>query len=193
MSFRRNKGGYDPLRQMAQQIPAGSQWQQATQQPQQFGTPQQGGQPQMQGARLPQEYRTILDSVARSMAVCAWCADQCIQLSDPNMVECIRTCEDVVEIGEALLALAPRSSRFTADVARAFEQAAQACAQECGRHRHAHCQDCASVLSETTPSVRQLSAVSGQRRSGNAGQQSSQGHAGQQMRTDQSQGSTGTF
>jgi hypothetical protein len=178
---------------MTQQIPAGSQWQQTAQEPQQFGGGQQRAQTQQQGTRLPQEYRTVLDSVARSMAVCAWCADQCIQLSDSNMVECIRACEEVVEIGETLLALAPRSSRFTPDVARAFEQAAQACAQECGRHQHAHCQECASVLSEATQSVRQLATTGGQQLSGTAGQQGNRGQVGQQMPADPTQGSPGTF
>jgi hypothetical protein len=51
------------------------------------------------------------------------------------MIECIRMCEDIVEVGEALLAVAPRSSRCTADLARTFARVARACARECGQHR----------------------------------------------------------
>jgi len=100
--------------------------------------------------------------VAQSVAVCGWCADQCITMAAPHMAECIRMCEDVVEIGEALLAVAPRSSRYTADLARTFAQAAQACAQECGQHSESHCQECASLLPEAAQSAQQLTMQGGQ-------------------------------
>jgi len=114
--------------------------------------------------QLPQQYRQPLSQVAQAIQVCGWCADQCIQLANPNMVECIRLCEDVIEIGETLLAVAPRNSRYTADIVQAFERAAQACAQECGQHSHSHCQECASVLPQTVQSVQQLSGGQQSRR-----------------------------
>ena len=128
----------------------------------------QTGRGQQDAGRLPQQYRQVLNSVAQSVQVCGWCADQCVKTADPNMIECIRMCEDVVELGETLLAVAPRSSRFTADIARTFQQAAQACAQECGKHSQSHCQECASVLSQTAPTVQQLST---QQQGGQLGQQ----------------------
>jgi hypothetical protein len=89
------------------------------------------------------------------------------------MVECIQLCEDVVELGEALLAIAPRSSPYTADLAQAFERAAQQCAQECGKHAHAHCQECAAVLPQAAQSVQQLSG-SGSQQMQQRGQQMQQ-------------------
>jgi hypothetical protein len=71
-------------------------------------------------------------------------------------------CEDVVELGETLLAIAPRSSNVTGAVAQTFTQAAQACARECGQHSDAHCQECASVLQQATQSVQQLSSMGSQ-------------------------------
>jgi len=120
---------------------------------------QQGRQATQDAGQLPQQYRRILHTVAQSVQVCGWCADQCITEANPNMIECIRLCEDVVEIGETLLAVAPRSSRLTPDVARTFAQAAQACAQECGQHSDSHCQECASVLSQAAQSAQQLSSM----------------------------------
>jgi len=117
---------------------------------------QSGGTRQDAGT-LPQQHRQVLDIVAQSVAVCGWCADQCIKSADPNMIECIRMCEDVVELGEALLAVAPRSSWYTSDLARTFAQAAQACAQECGQHSQSHCQECASILPQAAQSAQQLS------------------------------------
>jgi len=131
---------------------------------------QYGGVPQAAGS-LPQQYRQALDVVAQSVAVCGWCADQCITSGNPNMIECVRMCEDVVEIGEALLAVAPRSSRYTADIARTFAQAAQACAQECGQHSESHCQECASLLPQAAQSAQQLTRQVGQQ----SGQQALQG------------------
>jgi len=155
---------------------------------QQYTTAQQGAQHQQtaDGGQLPQQYRQVLDSVSQAVQVCGWCADQCIQQADPHMIECVRRCEDVVEIGETLLALAPRNSRMTGEIARAFVQAAQACGQECGQHRESHCQECATVLDGAAQSVQQFT---GQQFSGQ--QFSGQQFSGQQTGTSQATGTTG--
>jgi alkylhydroperoxidase family enzyme len=120
----------------------------------------QGGTGQQPGLRLqdvetPQQ-RELINDVTRTIQVCEWCADQCIQKGERHMVECIRLCEDVSELGQTVLALVPRQSRFTGQVLQAFQQAVQACARECGQHRDAHCQDCAQVLGKTSESIRQF-------------------------------------
>lgn len=106
--------------------------------------------------RLPTQQRSALLDVARAVEVCEWCADQCVQEANPNMIECIRLCEDVAELGESTLTLLPRNSRFGQSVAGSFQQAIQACAQECSRHQQAHCQECARILSEVMNSTQQL-------------------------------------
>lgn len=129
---------------------------------------------QRQGAeQLPQQYRQSLDAVAQAIEVCGWCADKCIEEANPNMVTCIKLCEDVVEIGETILALGPRSSRFTGELVQTFERAAQACAQECGQHSHSHCQECAAVLPQAAQMARQLATQGGTQQMG-GGQQFSQ-------------------
>lgn len=140
---------------------------------QQMQGPSMGG-AQQDGGQLPQQQRQALESVAQAAAVCGWCADQCIKTADPGMIECIRMCEDVVEIGETLLAVAPRSSRFTADLAQTFSRAAQACAQECGRHSQSHCQECASVLPQAAQAAQQLPMMG-------SGMQQGMGQQAQQM------------
>ena len=128
---------------------------------QQSQQPRQFQQQQQDAGRLPQQYRQSLDAVAQAVEVCGWCADKCVEEANPNMIECIKLCEDVVEIGETVLALGPRSSRFTAELVQTFERAAQACAQECGQHSHSHCQECAAVLPQAAQIARQLSAQGG--------------------------------
>ncbi len=139
-----------PTQQGSQQFGQGSQ---------QFG---QGGQQGGMGLALQDvetpDQRAAVDSVSRAIQVCGWCADQCIQAADPNMIECIRLCHDVAELGETVLSLLPRNSRYSQQILRAFEQAAQACAQECGQHNHAHCQECAQVLPGAAQAVQQFQA-----------------------------------
>lgn len=125
-----------------------------------------GGQPiGQQGLRLqdvetPQQ-RALTDSVTRAIAVTEHCADQCIGLGDANMADCIRRCEDVSELGETLLTLLPRGSQFAGPILDTFEQAVQACQQECGRHHHAHCQECAAVLTDTRNALGQFRGSTG--------------------------------
>ena len=146
---------------MSQQQP---QLQSGSQTHGQLSNQQLGGQ-QMQRqfpGRLSPQQRGAITSVAQAIEVCEWCADQCIQEANPNMIECIRLCEDVAELGETTLALSSRNSRFAQSVVQSFQQAVQACAQECSRHQHAHCQECASVLSQVASSVQQLAQSPGQ-------------------------------
>lgn len=147
---------------------------------QQYQTQQQPQQRQMgsqQGLRLsdvqsPQE-RQALEAIREAIATAEWCADQCIEEANPGMVECIRQCEDVSEIGETTLTLVPRKSRQAGTILSAFQQAAQSCAQECAQHDRGHCQECSRVLQQAAQATSQLL------------------HGGQQGMTQQGQQTTG--
>ena len=142
---------------------------------------QQGGQvqhPQQQGGQVQQQFaqggqqmgqrlqdvespqqQTAIHDITWAIEVCEWCANQCIQLEDPNMAECIRLCEDVSELGETAITLIPRKSRFAHQHLQVLQQALQACAQECSQHHHAHCQECAEVLPQTIQSIQQFESM----------------------------------
>lgn len=127
--------------------------------PGQVGQSTAGGGTQMGqqfAGRLQPQQRSALVDITRAIEVCEWCADQCVQSADPNMIECIRLCEDVSELGESALVLLPRNSRFATSVAEIFQQAAIACAQECSQHPHSHCQECATILGQTVDAVGQF-------------------------------------
>lgn len=117
---------------------------------------------QMHQGRLSPQKRSALMSVAEAIEVCSWCAEQCIQESNPDMIECIRLCEDVAELGETVLALSSRNSRYAESVAQSLEQAIQACGRECGRHQANHCQECARVLGQTATQMRSLTQSTAQ-------------------------------
>jgi hypothetical protein len=158
-------GQFGSSQQMSGGQPMGGQQVSGQQQGgQSMGGQQMGGQQmglRLQDVQSPQE-RAALDAVVHGVEVCGFCADQCIQEADPHMVECIRRCEDVVELGETVLALLPRQSPQAGPVLQAFQQAAQACAQECGQHQHAHCQDCARVLWQAVDAIQQYLGQGGQ-------------------------------
>ncbi|WP_424020030.1 four-helix bundle copper-binding protein (plasmid) [Halorientalis pallida] len=120
-----------------------------------------------------QQSQQLADSISRAVEVCGYCADQCIQESNPGMVECIRLCHDVTEIGETALAMVPRNSRYGQAILQTFQQAVQACAQECGQHDRDHCQECARVLGDTMRTLQQgVGPTQGTGRTQGAGTQS---------------------
>lgn len=126
-----------------------------TQQGQAGGAGQQSAVGQQPNAGGQQGTIDVATAIARAVEVCAYCADQCIRDADPGMVECIRLCEDVTELGEAALVLVPRDSRYAGQVLGTFQQAATDCAMECSRHPAGHCQECATVLEQTVNTVQQ--------------------------------------
>ena len=134
--------------------------------------PYTGSGPQMgqrlQDVETPQQ-RTMVNEITWAIQTCEWCAYQCIQLGNPNMTECIRLCEDVSELGETALTLIPRNSRHTQQLLQFFQQVLHACAQECGQHHHAHCQECAEVLPQAAQSIQQY-VESFQQQGGQSGQ-----------------------
>ena len=146
---------------------------------QQFQSPQgtQSQQMGQQAGRLPPQERNALTALTQAIEVCEWCADRCVKEANPNMVECIDLCEDVAELGETVLALLPRNSRFGQPVVQTFQQAVQACAQECGRHQQGHCQECAQTLQQVLQQTQSLGQSSGQQGMGQQGmsQQGGQG------------------
>jgi len=107
-----------------------------------------------QDATTPQDQAAVHD-LAWAVQVCEWCADECIQLADPNMTECIRLCKDVSDLGRAALGLMPRRSRHAQQHLQTVLQALQDCARECGHHQHAHCQECAQALGQAAESIQQ--------------------------------------
>lgn len=108
------------------------------------------------------DQREVATAVARAIEVCAYCADQCIRDADPGMVECIRMCEDVTELGEAALSLVPRDSRYGQQVLGMFQEAATDCAMECSRHPAGHCQECATVLEQSVNAIQQAGGATRQ-------------------------------
>lgn len=115
---------------------------------------QQMGLTRQEGLSTTQQQ--TLAAITDAMEACAWCADQCIQMADPSMIQCIQYCEDVQELGEAAHVLLARNSQHSMSALATLQQAMQACAEECRNHAHGHCQDCAETLTQAVQSISQL-------------------------------------
>lgn len=147
-------------------------------QPPQFGGGGQAGQPgqqpggmtQQPGATTQQpgggrnvtleegisdEMRVALHDFVQSATVCEWCSEQCID-EGAQMAECVRLCRDVADLATLNIQLLARDSVFGPEAAEIFASAAEACAQECSRHSHKHCQECAEVLTRAARSTRKM-------------------------------------
>lgn len=154
-----------------QQFQGGQQYGQGAQQAQFQGTQpqfQQGGygttaggaqaQPSMDiklEEGLTDEMRVALHDFIQSATACEWCAERCID-HGPEMAECLRLCRDVADLATLNAQLIARDSVFGPEAAQVFANAAEACAQECSRHSHRHCQECAEVLSRAVRSTRKM-------------------------------------
>ena len=104
---------------------------------------------------LTDQMRVALHDLVAAAHACEWCAERCID-EGPEMAECIRLCRDVADLASLNARLITRDSVFGPDAAEVFVAAADACAQECARHHHRHCQECAEVLPRAVRSVRTM-------------------------------------
>ena len=74
------------------------------------------------------------------------------------MAECIRLCRDVADLATLNAQFISRDSVFGPAAVEVFADAAEACAQECARHGHRHCQECAEQLTRAVQSTRKMLA-----------------------------------
>ena len=87
-----------------------------------------------------------LDALNACVAACEHCSTACLQEADVQMMaRCIsltRDCADVCALAARLVA---RGSEHAALLLKACAEVCRACAGECARHEHRHCQECAEA------------------------------------------------
>ena len=107
----------------------------------------------------PQDYRSLLDALARCVAACEYCADACLDEADPKMmVACIRTDRDCADICRLTAAFIARNSPHAKHIIKECIEICQKCADECGHHQHDHCQQCAQVCRECVAACKEYAA-----------------------------------
>ena len=106
---------------------------------------------------LDEKMQTCIDNCLEAAQVCEWCADACADEGD-GMARCIRLCRDVADLATLHARFMARNSAYHRELASICADAAQACAEECARHDHDHCQRCAEVLPDCVESCREMAA-----------------------------------
>lgn len=90
-------------------------------------------------------------------AICNSCADACLA-EDMDMTQCIRDCLDCADICAATARIAMRRTGTNRLLIRSqlavCIEACDICAEECARHKMAHCARCAQMCKECSQACR---------------------------------------
>jgi hypothetical protein len=96
-----------------------------------------------------------INALQRCAMACHHCASECLRERDvQKMARCIALDLDCAGICEYTAAVLARGSDQAQAVRTLCAQICEACAQECGRHEMAHCQECAKACSACAEACR---------------------------------------
>ncbi|WP_040586417.1 four-helix bundle copper-binding protein [Spirosoma luteum] len=89
---------------------------------------------------------TLIQTLINCARACDYCATACLQDSDVQMMSrCIaldRDCADICFQGARLL---ERNAEISHQFLIICEEICRMCADECGKHDHDHCRECADA------------------------------------------------
>ncbi len=102
-----------------------------------------------------------VDALQECVLAAKVCADADLAESDPRLlVECIRRNQDCAEIGAATVGVVARwrqeNHALVVALLQACILACHLCAEECSRHEHAHCRECALACRRCESACRAL-------------------------------------
>lgn len=93
------------------------------------------------------------------MKACNYCYDACLHEEDVNMMaQCIRLDRECADICNYLEAAIARNSPFIKQIASVCADICTACAEECNKHDHDHCQQCAKACTSCAEACKQVAA-----------------------------------
>ncbi|MBS8241530.1 four-helix bundle copper-binding protein [Marinobacter lipolyticus] len=96
---------------------------------------------------------------SRCAATCDYCSVACLEEDNvKEMVRCIRLDVDCANVCRLTAGALARESECLSTMARACAEVCQACGDECGKHDHTHCQDCARACKECAELCRDIAA-----------------------------------
>lgn len=106
------------------------------------------------------EHAAALEALLDCAAHCRLCADACLSEDDvASMVGCIRSDLDCATICSAAAEVIARPGSSGAPWRQLLEVCiamCESCAEECGAHDHAHCQECAEACRRCAEACRAL-------------------------------------
>lgn len=93
--------------------------------------------------------KELLEKLGRCAAACENCMDSCLGEEDVKMmVKCIRLDRDCAKICALTASFVATHSDYARQIVKQCAEICRACAEECGKHEHDHCQECAQACRE---------------------------------------------
>lgn len=104
-----------------------------------------------------QKHQALLASLHDCMVACNHCYDACLQEDDVKMMTaCIRLDRECADFCSYFEQAISRGTPFIAELAAVCAKICEACARECEKHSHEHCQQCAKVCFACAELCRQV-------------------------------------
>ena len=101
----------------------------------------------------------LITSLQKCVRHCISCADQCLDEDNlEKMVPCIRTDHECAEICDATAKVVAMNGSKTAAMVKTCETICRECAEECDKHEHQHCKDCAEACRECAKACQSFAA-----------------------------------
>lgn len=86
----------------------------------------------------------LIEALQKCATACENCADACLHEDNlSEMVACIRLDRDCANVCTTALYMTIRDSEYIRSILTLCEQICADCAEECEKHDHDHCQQCA--------------------------------------------------
>ncbi|QAS52624.1 four-helix bundle copper-binding protein [Halobacillus litoralis] len=104
-----------------------------------------------------EKYQTLIEKLHACMAACNHCYDACLEEEDVKMMAgCIRLDRECADICAYLEQALVRNTPFASELTGVCAKICQACGDECNKHDHKHCQDCAKACYECAEACKQI-------------------------------------
>ncbi len=95
---------------------------------------------------MHQQNQSLLTALADCVAACEHCATACLSEEDVKMMaRCIALDRDCADICALTARLVARGSEHGRHLLRECAEICKMCGDECARHQHPHCQECAAA------------------------------------------------
>ena len=107
----------------------------------------------------PTSLQDCIEACNACADACDHCASACLREQDLiRMSRCIALDMDCAALCRLAAGLMARDSDFARPLCQLCATACEACAQECGRHEHAHCQACSAACQRCAEACRRMAA-----------------------------------
>ena len=104
-----------------------------------------------------QTYRSCIDACNACADACDHCAGACLREDDvKSMARCIALDIDCASLCRLAAGFMARDSEFAKPLCRLCAEVCSACGDECGKHPHDHCRECAAACRRCAEECRRM-------------------------------------